>query len=340
MSGSARAQSQVIQSIGSYDLFGKSLPGAIFALGLVSLLPRDRVPFVGGSDITLINIAALFLLLLIAGLTIGQGIHTLADNIEKSFLWVAKRIRRTFNLIRLYSDRPELLNISTLRSDYDPEGPDGRGSLWRRLCSNWRNGLVEWVRCRYWGMYDSLIGHRYLFFKYLEWNFSPENEDRWETESKGVGFESFAKAFESVYKTDLRKKPEEIMSAYPLVTSRLENSGIAQFRHFQALYSFCRSMWVVSFIFAVFYTVFLVDVAQIPDLFQHHPVVFSLMPPRFYNFVPLGAAFSALVFFDASGTYKRHYVEYLISAYSTAVDRKDEIKPYENQEESSEAHES
>lgn len=308
-------QNQMFQLLGSYDLFGKAIPGAILLAGALSFLPAKDLPLQEISSLSFLNIAALIIILLIVGLTIGQGIHTLADNFEKTFLWFAKRLRGFLNYIRVITNQPNL-NLSAIKSDRDLEG----SSLKKRIAQKWWNGVIEWLRRRYWGGYDSLVGHRYLFGKWIEWNYSPENNDRWKTESKGIVFDRFVREYERVYKSDVRKKdPHQIASLYPLLTSVLEGENSTQFRHFQALYSFCRSMWVVSFLLTTGYLVFLIDFDMLPDAFLHQPAIFELTPARFHLLIPTITILGTLIFFDASGTYKRHFVEYFMASFSNTL---------------------
>ncbi|ELZ96089.1 hypothetical protein C440_05350 [Haloferax mucosum ATCC BAA-1512] len=126
----------LLQVFSSHDLFGKSVPSAVLLLGALSFLPMDLLSLgVLDDGLSLLNIAALVLILLLVGLTLGQGIHTIADNFEKMFLWLAKLLRRLFNTVRVWS-----IN----RCDHDPsldtvKAEDG----------GIRNLIVEWIRRRY-----------------------------------------------------------------------------------------------------------------------------------------------------------------------------------------------
>ena len=305
-------QNRLLQLLGSYDLFGKSVPGAIFLSGIILLLPRERIPVDQLSELDVLNIAALFIILLIAGLTIGQGVHTLADNIEKTFLWFARRLRNMLNLIRVTFDFiPAELHQWKASTD--------KTELRFRIVVNWWNNSIEWIRRRYWGGYDSLVSHRHLFVKWIEWNYSRENEDRWPTGSKGEAFDHFVAQYQNRFDVDLRRKaPSEIAGQYPLITSHLVDRGRNQFRHFQALYSFCRSMWVVLFLLSITYTASLIDIKFIPNLFDHTPLVAELLGGK--PLVLIGIYLVTFVFFDASGTYKRHFVEYLMASFANSVD--------------------
>lgn len=84
---------RLLQLLGSYDFFGKAVPGAALLFGLWLLLPENILPVSSGEGgATLFNLLALIIVFFILGLMIGQGVHTFADNIEKAFRWVLKRV--------------------------------------------------------------------------------------------------------------------------------------------------------------------------------------------------------------------------------------------------------
>lgn len=93
--------SPLLQLLGSYDLFGKSVPGGALLAGFWILFPSPLLTATNTSGYNLVDIAALLVIFLLIGLMIGQGLHTLADNIEKIFRWFVVRIdevRRTLQL--------------------------------------------------------------------------------------------------------------------------------------------------------------------------------------------------------------------------------------------------
>jgi len=307
---------RLLQLFGAYDLFGKSVPGAALSLGIVSLLPASFFPSLDGQSFA--GVAALLIVLLLAGLMIGQGVHTLADNIEKAFLWLVRRIRNSANLLTTWLD----IDISTksLKSTTDPTDPPKRH---RRVLNNWWDGSIEWLRRRYWGSYDSLIGHRYLFARSIEWNYSQERgDDRWTTESRGELFDHFIDGYEDAFGDDLRKhvhSTKDIVNRYPLITAKLQESGRSGYKNFQATYSFCRSMWVVFLLLFVVYLdlMFLGCYGSIISacITISEPIILSVVTENLYPFLLGLLGSGAVIFFDAAGTYKRHYVEYLIAEF-------------------------
>lgn len=310
---------RLLQLFGTYDLFGKSVPGAALSLGIISLLPASVFPSLNGQSFA--GIAALLIVLLLTGLMIGQGVHTLADNIEKAFLWLVRRTRNSANLFTTMVDVE--LSAKALKSTTDPTDPPKRH---KRVLNNWRDGSIEWLRRRYWGGYDSLIGHRYLFARSIEWNYSQERgDDRWNTESRGELFDHFIDGYADAFGHDIRKhvhSTKDIVNRYPLITAKLQRSNGSGSQNFQATYSFCRSMWVVFLLLFIVYfdLMFLGCYGGIISacITISQPVVLSVVSESLYPFLLGLIGSGVVVFFDAAGTYKRHYVEYLIAEFGVA----------------------
>ncbi|WP_152420228.1 hypothetical protein [Halorubrum distributum] len=308
----------ILQIFGSYDLFGKSLPGALLTLGIISLFPLELI---STPEVTsVLNLALLVVLLLFVGLMIGQGVHTLADNIEKAMLWFAIRTRNIANLLR------SILNISPRADDFKFDIDPDANLLLRFLAQGWDH-LIEWIRRRFWGTFDSLVGHRYLLAKSIEWNFNPEARDkRWGMGEKGEIYDLFAESYTQQFDADIRQRtPSEIRTQYPLITGSLSNDDGGEFRTFQSTYSFCRSMWVVFLVLTIIYTALVfgpnihvgpIDLTLL-DL-PYEPSGLELIPDVFHEYLPISLLVGTGVFFDASGTYKRHFVEYLISDFAVS----------------------
>lgn len=304
--------SPVLRLFGSYEFFGKAIPGAVAMLGLLMLLSPENFPEVFSGE--LLNIAALLLILLISGLMAGEAVHTLAENIEKLFHWIARRGKGAFTFIRAATDSS--LNINTLR--YTGGIEEKRLSV--RWCLNSWNQILEWFRRRYWGTYDSLVSHRQLLGKGIEWNFNPSDKTaRWAEGEKGRMFEMFAEDYQSKFTNDIRKlTPNEIVNQYPLITGSLEAEDHQGFRHFQAIYSFCRSMWVLLFIYGVvFFDLVYTRVLFGDILLVHTPIILEILTSDFERGLPILLFIGTILFFDAAGTYKRHFIEYLMAEFIT-----------------------
>jgi hypothetical protein len=84
-------------------------------------------------------------------------------------------------------------------------------------------------------------------------------------------------------------------------------------------------MWVVFLILTIIYTalvfglniqIWVLDITLL-DL-PYEPSGLELIPDFFHDYLPFSLLIGAVVFFDASGTYKRHFVEYLISDFAVS----------------------
>lgn len=245
----------LLEVFGSYDLFGKSIPGGLLAFGVLSTFPAGvATTSEGGKLPSLAGLAVVVIAVLLVGLVIGQGVHTLADNTEKAFLWVARRASSVQRVIRTVLARRE---IQLPSPDFSTK-PDEK--LWQRIWKKSLSNLYEWFRRRFWGTYDSLASHRRLFGKHFEWNYSHLERGkgrRWQREERGHLYDQFCQQYDERFSDDLSPKqldPDELIDRYPLVVTVTENTDVGGHASFQSIYSFCRSMWVVSTVLAVLYT--------------------------------------------------------------------------------------
>ena len=168
--------------------------------------------------------------------------------------------------------------------------------------------IRQWVSRHAWGVYDSFVDHRRLFDRYLRWNFDDYFTDRYDdVEQVALNFRSNCDEF---------KGTADIGQLYPTVNGRVRNRGGTRVQDFQNTYSFCRSMWVVFLLLGIMY-----------QAISHYPEFFT----TFFEFTPSLLSFNisvhqidilssilfliSAVFLSATGTYKRHYIEYLLVAH-------------------------
>ncbi|WP_396611597.1 hypothetical protein ACH9L7_15565 [Haloferax sp. S1W] len=321
---------QLLQLLGSYDLFGKSVPGAALLFGILVLLPG------GGSGQgfelsgSLVNIAALLVILLLIGLMVGQGLHTLADNIEKGFNWVLIAVVKIKQVIVVKFGID--FHFDHMKSPlYNKEGETSESDFNRNFLWSLQDGTVTWVQNRFWGTFDSLVSHRYLFHKWIVWNYETgitlPFDDRDIEGKRDLFLDKFNEEFEETFGVDPKdlvfvdNRPSnnrELERAYVLVTSYLAQKGIQGHRQFQSIYSFCRSLWVVFFILTGLYSLAIYQPFGQLGLLNQDPILFTMVPDTLLNLIPLVTAFATIVFFDASGTYKNHFIEYLIVSFVNA----------------------
>lgn len=307
---------QFLQLFGSYDLFGKAVPGAALLLGVWSLLPTSVLhmsPSFTGFDP--INFLALLITLLLLGLMIGQGIHTFADSTEKAFRWALLRLVEARQLLEI-SD--VIVELDRLKPRKKEEEVIGISSFWY----DWHIGSVEWLRNRFWGLFDSFSSHRYLFAKWFQWNYEEERnrsfDNRWQSGEKDVLMEPFCRSFKETFEGDIRLyKIEQSEMVYPLITTYLSGNNSEQYRQFQAIYSFCRSMWVVLLGLTIIYSFVIYQPLGELGVLSSQPRIQQL-PDTVETLTPMITFGMAMVFLNAAGTYKRHFVEYVIASFATA----------------------
>lgn len=292
---------RVANVLGSYDFFGKSIPGVVLSLGVFSLSPGVSLQSVDGDGrLTIAVLTALALVAVFTGLIVGQAVHTLADNAEKAVYAVGKHVYNSY----------------WKRSDGRILGDDA---------------ISRWIARRYWGINDGLKSHRRLFQNRLGRYFDPQ-EDRRQSDRDDLALENFQQCCQSALGVNVRRfdnsntdeveyqKYDEFRQLYPVVTSTVDASAPTRAEGFQARYSFCRGMWVVLLGLAVAYTAVLYSPASLaPAAVRYPPLVLDVLGPTQLGVVIWGSVALSLVFFDASGDYKVNYVEYLISDFCEVV---------------------
>lgn len=324
--------SAIIKYIGSYDFLGKSIPGAVLSVGIYLLLPPQSELLID-SPFVAIEIVSGLVILLIVGLMIGQDVHTLADNFEKSFLWIGIRLEHSYEFLKVIISNLGYNPFYTTIIYYR------KRILIRRekgILYDWIKSTDKWIRKRYWGGYDALIGHRYLFGKSIEWNYakyddSRERNRRWLEREKGVLYDRFIFAYLKIYGEDLRfEEPDKIATKYPLITTRLSNHDQLQHRNFQAIYSFCRSMWVVFLLLAINSALLVLNLFFFEGTYE--PIGLLFIPNWISYWIPVVLTAISLLFLDASGTYKRHFIEYMIAEFIVSEEIHGETVEYEEVE--------
>lgn len=331
---------QLFQLLGSYDLFGKAVPGAALLFGLWLLLPSSDGNTGPISSVSFVGIAALLIILLLGGLMVGQGLHTLADNIEKAFSWFLIAVVKSEDIISTKSG----LEVDFERLE-SPDISDQESYTYNdKIIWDTRDGFVNWIRNRFWGIFDSLVSHRYLFHSWIVWNY-PTNrvlpfDDRDIRGRRNIILERFVNRFEGVFDEKIIKlvnvdrrssDNKELKQVYALVTSYLSAKGITGHRKYQSIYSFCRSLWVVFFLLTILYSLAIFQPIGNLGLVSKDPILLSA-PSGLHPYIPIVTGFAMVVFFDASGTYKNHYVEYLIVSFVNSKHQDNQQQSDENPE--------
>lgn len=123
---------------------------------------------------------------------------------------------------------------------------------------------------------------------------------------------------------------DELKDLYTLVRGVVHFDGRGRSRTFQAIYAFCRSMWVLTIILWFVYYVYIgVRLFNIPTLLANHlPLDASsqiVYTPLLTQYVPspeIVSILSTVVFLSghkmfrkSTDEYKRYFTEYLISDF-------------------------
>jgi hypothetical protein len=167
--------------------------------------------------------------------------------------------------------------------------------------------------------------------------------DRWNEVGKGVPYDCFGHCLESdlginlnVPETDESDIESELESLYTHVKTRTAAEDIGQSSRFQAIYSFCRSMYVVSLFAVLAYGIAtfpsVLGSSELAGVFRvfgvtlpadssqpwYEPASFQYLSENtnITLFVPV---ISTVVFMIGTGRYKRHFVDYLIAEYCILI---------------------
>lgn len=310
---------RVANVLESYDFFGKSIPGIVALIGIATLLPG--LPLDTFSDpngtVNFTVLTALALTLVFSGLVLGQAVHTLADNTEK----VVYRIG------------------NWLGDKYYIYGPIISEDCWEN--HKWWYGkyshVKPWLERRYWGIHDVFKSHRRLFENELGWYFdiSERMENKRGLDSRNIIYDRFRECCEAEFGIDVARFDRtasrsiqlngyvEIRQLYPMVTATLSSKGSGRANGFQARYSFCRGMWVTFLLLLFAYLSVLFSPFQ-PEVFTYEPLILQIFSGSELGILMWAMLFLTIAFMDASGDYKKHYIEYLIADFCIAVEVPDQ----------------
>lgn len=349
----------VLGVVGSYDFFGKSIPGAALIAGAISLLPNSVLvvpnnanPQAGTAIFelnTLVDVVALAIVILIAGVVIGQGVHTLAILIENTAYWFGDRVSGTFNvIIDLYgslsidligrlnahvSENRILTPIIEITLIFNSKARkisvvDETIRIVNVTKRNWIQGVYKWAWNRYWSINDTFKSHRILFQEQLTWYLSPYINRR-RADDVHVTKQRFVEAARDRY--DLEDADfQNTNQIYPLIISELSSSDMVRSQSMQARYSFCRGMWVVLLTTVIAYIIVLGGYIQpflkfgvifisYEKLFGEPPLIVEIFsgqsPTMVFTSLIFVLTLASAIFMIGSAQYKRHYLEYLFAEF-------------------------
>lgn len=197
---------------------------------------------------------------------------------------------------------------------------------------------VDWLDRRYWGLHDTFKAHRLLFADSLMWNFAKGEGlkktigDRWNKGEKDLPYDRFNRVLTEGFDKDIQKLDvddlqfeNELQNLYTMVRAEIGAANTGQSARYQAVYAFCRSMYLVCLLTAFTYAVVLGFRPTVaPPFFVHTQKIYKTklivsLPPGSHEFIPVASFGLAIVFMIGAGRYKRHFVDYTIAEFSTAV---------------------
>jgi len=308
---------RVASVLESYDFFGKSIPGIVALIGLATLLPG--LPLEAFSDpngtLNLTVLTALSLTLVFSGLVLGQAVHTVADNTEKVLYRIGNWTGNKY-----YVHSPLI------------------SEEWWENHEKWEKRYLAaepWLERRYWGIHDVFKSHRRLFENELGWNFDL-SENKRGLDGTNITYNRFRECCETEFGIDIARFDKktsrgielngyvELRQLYPMVTATLSSKGSGRANGFQARYSFCRGMWVTFLLLLLAYLLVLFSPFK-PETLLYEPLILQTFSVSELGLLMWAMFLLSLAFMDASGDYKKHYVEYLISDFCVAVEVPDEV---------------
>lgn len=110
-----------------------------------------------------------------------------------------------------------------------------------------------------------------------------------------------------------------------MVRAEIGAANTGQSARYQAVYAFCRSMYLVCLLTAFAYAVVLgFRLTGTPPFVTSTSTMYKTkllasLPSGSHEFVPVVSLGLAVVFMIGTGRYKRHFVDYTIAEFSTAV---------------------
>lgn len=343
---------RVSRTFGSYNFFAKALPGTVFFLGFLSILPSSvfQLLFLDNP----ITVAFGALLVLFFGFIFGQGLHSFAvlfENITYGFIKeiyvVYVVLSSSFNSylnnrlpieINRREDRRE---ISSKRIAIDLIIMIGAltYAIWQALRGNYgliggillgwflaivsiadpKQRAVDWAR-------GTLKPHRVLFSDFFRDGLS--NND--------PIIEKFSNKYSNRFGVRIAEEgPYD--DVYELTLSFLSFYPKGRARVFQETFSFCRSMWVTLFIWSIVYLyisynkyifetfLFLPETLRI----GYTPVIFGFS--NSYSVIPYISGIMLLLvilFSQGERQYKSLFCRYIIADFIASEDSThSEIEP-------------
>lgn len=300
---------RVSQIFGSYDLFAKAIPGTAFFIGIISLLPGQDIPSDAFQSTLLLT--AFIVVFFIMGFIVGQAVHSFAVWVESRFYAFGKRLYYTIGILQ-----PGVWEATIVENlEETPERPraledegSNRLSILATVAKYPPKLYIPFILV----CYQLLVPHRVLFNRKLKNELGGK-------EDPGLLYRNFSSTVLDNLVIDSVTK-EDYGDIYTVIMSQQEFIGIGRSRQFQAIFSFCRSMWVTLLFFSAAYTgILLTDSSTIPIGFLNHtPLIVEILSTKAsLMFAICWMVFLSLLFILGEKYYKQDFVEYVIADFVT-----------------------
>lgn len=332
--------------LSSYDLIAKSIPGVVLLLIGSSFLPQ-------GAELTGISVgnsiadyAITILTSLILGLFVGEAVHTLAELIEQTFLFIGKYSNILKTRLKLFIAEilyRKKINWEMIIDNYSDKIPrplrDSGGKIYTHVLhlllpifTHIFYRIFEFSKSKYLEFYDSFESDGDLFAKFLVLNFSREPDtvpDRWKYRAKGHPYECFRLCVNQEFGEDVLKGvssvnqfkrlslKEEYKSLYMMVNSDVSRADVELSTRFQSVYSFCRSMYVIFGLVTLGYFMVLYPVLFGGDTPIYNPVAIEAINEGWYPLFIVIPLIMSVIFLISTKKYKRMYINQLICDFCT-----------------------
>ena len=349
-------RTQIAGIFGSYDLFAKAFPGTIFLLCAISLLPQQAFNLELAQSGALI--AALTIFVLVVGFAFGQALHSTAVTVEKAFYWLSRKsfeksltIRRVFyeeydGTISVFGREMErskyslsiartidtiisliviaisfmAINIEQISIPFSDDFLIGAviGSV-IGVVIIYNLTVVDFLRN--W-ISQTLIPHRRQFGAELSNTENQNKEERWLPRS-------FMAKVDNEYQTeDGTKDGSAVDLLYTLVMSHLAHRSIGRARQFQAVFAFCRSMWVTLYLYSILFLfvglnktelrIYQPLQEQLAELLNYSPIILSQAGgPDSLMVIAVTMFATGLFFMEGERQYKSLFVDYVMADFLT-----------------------
>lgn len=297
------------------DFFGKTMPGVIFTLLSIPLLPFQVLENGNNAISESLPLVILFIfVVIVVGFAVGQGLNTVTVIFEKSVYRIGINMYRLAHFMGI----PDYEFWEELELESREDGPthdeeDLKTIQYQRV--------KLWFWKRYINFKRIFLPHRQSFANRIQRHKADEKPEFYddielfESQYRAMAHELHGNP--PPYPNDQETVDEVVVpdELYPIVSSYLTNQDIQRAQRYKSLYIFCRNVAVVS----LFYT-------GIYGIAAFHSVISGGLPPIVSEsvqsdlfgispVVPIVLLTTSLIFFYSTGEYKRYYIEYLIADF-------------------------